>query len=61
MDDSIASFSGDGSSKSPAANKGRTPKAISLADLVADDENWGFRANNASAEGMLDGEVSSGD
>lgn len=42
-DDSMASFSGDGPApKSPAA-------AMSLADLVADDEkNWGFRANNAS-------------
>jgi hypothetical protein len=55
MDDSIASFSGDGA-KSPSANRGKSPKAaISLADLVADDENWGFRANNASSEGMIDG------
>jgi len=54
MDDSIASFSGE--ARSPAVNRGKSPKAaISLADLVADDENWGFRANNASSEGMIDG------
>ena len=49
-DDSIASFSGE---KSPGGALGpKSPAAaMSLADLVADDERqWGFRANNRSVE-----------